>query len=457
MLPEKFTERMKKLLADEYAEFERALTLDAVRGVRVNTLTKDPEAFFEKGKFKLKRLPYIKNGFIVEEADGIGNTPEHHSGQIYVQDPGAMSALSALDIPKGAWVIDLCSAPGGKSSQAAEAIGEEGFLLSNEFVPKRAKICVGNFERLGIRNAMVTSLDTGEFKKYFKACFDLVIVDAPCSGEGMFRKSEEALTEWSEENVIRSAERQREILENASELVKPSGYLLYSTCTYSLEENEMNVDAFLEKHPDFTLEKCKDELVAATKDGVCFEGAKSSLLGYTRRFYPHVSSGEGQFVALMKRADLSVPAQTILYKDASKDPSRDEISAIKNFFKENLTKEPRGKIRKLGENLVLISHACPVIPKSIFSAGVLLGEIRKGVFHPSHQFFSAYGELFKTKITLNEDDVRLTQYLRGEEIKAAEEGTRGYAAVFFEETALGGGKLVEGKLKNHYPKGLRLK
>ena len=154
---------------------------------------------------------------------------------------------------------------------------------------------------------------------------------------------------------------------------------------------------------------------------------------------------------------MSLNKQTILYKDASKDPSRDEISAIKNFFKENLTEEPRGKIRKLGENLVLISHACPVIPKSVFSAGVLLGEIRKGVFHPSHQFFSAYGELFKTKITLNEDDVRLTQYLRGEEIKTAEEGTRGYAAVFFEETALGGGKLVEGKLKNHYPKGLRLK
>lgn len=457
MLPEKFQERMKELLGDEYRDFLRAMDEGAVRGLRVNLLKANPCKLISRKTLSLSEIPYCDNAFYESASDKIGTSPEHHSGEIYVQDPGAIAPLSALTIERGWRVIDLCAAPGGKSGQAAERIGDDGFLLSNEYVPKRAKILVGNFERLGVKNAMVTSLDTAEFKKYFNEHFDLVILDAPCSGEGMFRKNPEAISEWSEENVKISAERQRQILENAVPLVKCGGYLVYSTCTFSLEENEMQIDAFLNRHPYFKLIKCRDELVRASDDGIQFEGATEKNLSYTRRFYPHKSRGEGQFVALMQKEGAHNPKkQTILYKDSSREPSREESCAIYEFFRENLVKAPSGAVRKCGENLILISHGHPLLPKSVFSAGVLIGEVKKGVLHPAHQFFSCYGELFKRKLSLKCSDTRLYAYLRGEEIDAPELSGKGYTAVFYESAALGGGKLSDGRLKNHYPKGLRI-
>ena len=239
MLPEKFKERMRRLLGDEYDRFETALTEgEAVRGVRINRLKTDADGFFAHSALKVRKTEYAPDGYVLTENIAVGMLPEHHSGMIYMQDPGAMASLSSVDIPRGAYVIDLCAAPGGKSGQAAAMIGEDGFLFANEYVPKRAKITVSNFERLGIKNAMVSSLDTAELKKMFRDYFDFVIADVPCSGEGMFRKSEEALTEWSEENVLNCAERQRAILENAATLVKCGGHIIYSTCTYSPEENE---------------------------------------------------------------------------------------------------------------------------------------------------------------------------------------------------------------------------
>ncbi|MBQ7333232.1 MAG: methyltransferase domain-containing protein [Clostridia bacterium] len=457
MLPQKFTERMKSLLGEEYQEFLKAMEEPAVRGLRVNLIKSTPDALLSRNTLTLSKIPYCDNAFFEDGEEKIGVTPEHHSGEIYVQDPGAIAPLSALEIKPGWRVLDLCAAPGGKSSQAAERIGDGGFLLSNEYVPKRAKILVSNFERLGTKNAMVTSLDTKEFKKYFDSHFDLVILDAPCSGEGMFRKNPEAISEWSEENVLLSAKRQKEILENAAPLVKTGGYLLYSTCTFSLEENEMQIDAFLKSHPDFTLKPCRDELVFATSDGISFDGAYTDTLHLARRFYPHKSRGEGQFTALMqKTGEDNEKKQTILYKDASREPSREESLAVSAFFRENLEKEPLGCVRKYGENLVLISHGHPLLPKSVFSAGVLIGEVKKNVLHPAHQFFSCYGSLFKRKLSLKTGDARLTKYLFGEEIDAPEISGKGYVAVLYENVTLGGGKLSDGKLKNHYPKGLRL-
>lgn len=455
MLKEKFLARMKTLLGKEYESFEEALKKPPVKAIRINTLKADRDTFLENCDFDLKPLPFTDVGFLIANTDGIGHTPEHCSGQIYVQDPGAMSAVSAVDIKEGWWVLDLCAAPGGKSSQAAAKIGSRGFLLSNEYVAKRAKICVSNFERLGIKNAMVTSLDTGEFKKYFNGAFDLVIADAPCSGEGMFRKSNEAIDEWSEENVALCSKRQAEILNNAAPLVKPGGYLLYSTCTYSLEENEMAVDKFLVENPNFKLVEVNDALRRVTRDGISYPGSHSADLSLTRRYYPHVFPGEGQFVALMQRCDNEPISKTILYKDTTKEPSRDEKFAIEDFFKKSLMARPDGKLCKVGENLVLISHGCPPLPKSVFSAGVLLGEVRKGFLHPSHQFFSAFGNLFKNRIEISDDTEKLAKYLAGEEIDW-DSAERGFCAVFYKGSTLGGGKLADGKLKNYYPKGLRI-
>ena len=453
MLNEAFKERMQNLLGEEYDKFIEALENgEPIKGLRVNTIKSSCEHFLSVSDFSLEKLPYLDEGFILLDKESVGESPEHHAGMIYMQDPGAMATLCALDIKEGAWVIDLCSAPGGKSSQAAAKIGKSGFILSNEYVPKRAKITVSNFERLGITNAIVTSLDTKEFKKLFCACFDLVIADVPCSGEGMFRKSDAAIEQWSEANVLACAERQREILENAAGLVKPGGYILYSTCTYSTEENEEVILDFISKHSDYEIYSVKEELEKKTKNGLPFNGEDE--LKKTRRFYPHVSKGEGQFIALLKRKEDIGDMPTILYKDSAKAPTREESAILEKFFKENLISRPEGRAVKAGENLVLISHDCPLPQRSVFSAGVLIGEIRSGMLFPSHQFFSAYGKLFKRIENLTKNDERTKKYLRGEVIDG--EMKNGWCLVCVDGLPLGLGKAVNGSVKNHLPKGLRM-
>ena len=456
MLPEAFKSRMKNLLGDEYDAFISELERGSeVKGVRINPVKCDPRKFREAWEGELTPIPYFDLGFIPDRTVGLGSTAAHHAGMIYVQDPGAMAALSALDIEEGWWVLDMCASPGGKATQAAAAIGKEGFLFANEFVPKRAKTIVSNIERLGIPNAVVTSLDTRELPKMFSEVFDLVICDAPCSGEGMFRKSCPAIEEWSEENVAECAERQMSILKNAPALVKEGGYLIYSTCTYSVEENEAAVDAFLAENPEFTLVPVKDALRENTADGIVFEGAKSPDLHLTRRFYPHRSRGEGQFVALMKKSESSGKKQGILYKNAGKSPSREENEIVRKFFSENFATTPNTAIVKHQDKLVLISSDVQIPERSVFSAGVLLGEIRKGILHPHHQLFSAYGALMKRRESLALFDPRLAAYIRGEEIEARDFSDGGYCAVMLGDTPIGGGKASGGVIKNHYPKGLR--
>lgn len=452
MLNEKFKERMSALLGKEYDAFITALEdEDAVRAFRINRLKAENVTL----PYEITPIPYESDGYILSDGDGIGNTPEHHAGMIYVQDPGAMAALSALEIKEGWRIADLCAAPGGKSTQAASRLSGTGFLLSNEYVPKRAKILVGNFERLGIRNAVVTSLDTSVLSDMYEGYFDLVIVDAPCSGEGMFRKSSEALAEWSEENVMACHKRQTEILRNARSLVRGGGYLLYSTCTYSLLENEMTVDEFLSENPDFTLTPVREELISATADGISFDGCRCENMRYTRRFYPHLSRGEGQFVALMRReSDIH---ERCGFKDASLPLKKEEERIVMKFLSDTLIAIPEGRIRKVGDNIVLISHNEPIPQRSVFSSGVLIGRIEKGLLFPEHQFFSAYGTMFKNKLNLTRGDGRTEKYLRGEEIDATGLDGTGYAAILYEGAPLGGGKASGGRIKNHYPKGLRLK
>ena len=454
MLPEGFLKRAEALLGEEYADFIGSLEGEAVRGLRANLIKTNTATVSRLFGDALTPIPYRLNGFIIDGEVRIGRTPEHHSGMIYVQDPGAMAALCATEIKPDFKVLDVCAAPGGKSSQAAELLGKGGFLLSNEYVPKRAKIVVGNFERLGVRNAVVTSLDSSELGEMFDGYFDLVIVDAPCSGEGMFRKSEEALNEWSEENVLACAERQKEILENVAGTVRAGGRLLYSTCTYSIEENEGVVSHFLKGHPEYRLIKVRDELSAATRNGIRAEGIDCEGIELCRRFYPHVSRGEGQFVALLEREN-DGKKQTILYKDGTKPLNKRERELAEGLLGDLLVEMPEGRLAKYGENIVLISHGVPIPPKSVFMSGVLVGELSGNMIKPSHQLFSAYGHLFKRRVELSRGDKRADEYLSGLEISAEVEN--GFCAVLFEGAALGGGKASGGRVKNHYPKGLRNK
>ena len=214
---------------------------------------------------------------------------------------------------------------------------------------------------------------------------------------------------------------------------------------------------FLSEHTDFRLCKVNDALLESTRDGVDITNGLCAPLSLTRRFYPHVSNGEGQFVALLQRDENVDIKQTILYKDSSKEPTRDEKTAIDRFIKENLTQAPAGKIRKVGDNLVILTHGCPIPEKSVFSSGVLLGTVEKGLLFPSHHFFKVFGGLFIRQENLTLDDERTHRYLRGEEIEAKQIQSGGWCAVLYEGTALGGGKASGGRIKNHYPKGLRIK
>ena len=454
MLPEKFVEKMKKLLGEEYPDFEAALeNEDAVRGLRINTLKCTCESFLKESDLPLSRVSYTDTGFILNSSEQVGRLAEHHSGRIYMQDPGAMAPISAVDIPSGSKVVDLCAAPGGKSGQAAAMIGEDGFLLSNEFVAKRAKILVSNFERLGIRNAIVTSMDTGELLELFNEYFDYAIVDAPCSGEGMFRKNDLASEEWSEENVILSAKRQKEILANAARLVREGGYIIYSTCTYAPEENEMIIDDFLSSHPGFSPVPAPQKIIDVTSAAIT-ENTNQNNTEHCRRFYPHISSGEGQFLAIIRKN--SSDMTTKVCKDASKPLSKQDMAIVTDFLKTTLKSIPDARIARVGENVVLLPSSIPAVPShSVFMAGVLLGEIQKGRLIPSHQFFSAYGDLFKLQIELSQFPDKLDAYLSGEEIASPEKTENGYCAVTYKGSSLGGGKISSGKIKNHYPKGLR--
>ena len=453
MLPEKFTERMMKLLGEDFPAFLSALEENAVRGLRINTLKCERESFLDKNILPISPLSYTDTGFILDSEEQVGRLAEHHSGRIYMQDPGAMAPLSAIEIPRGARVIDLCAAPGGKSGQAAAMIGDGGFILSNEYVPKRAKILVSNFERLGIKNAIVTSMDTAKLCELYSDFFDFAIVDAPCSGEGMFRKNDVAAEEWSEENVKVSSERQREILNNAARLVRGGGYIIYSTCTYSSEENEKTVDEFLSSHPDFSPVPLPEKIIGATAPAIC-DGVNWENVKYARRFYPHISKGEGQFLALIQKNTADLPS--LLYKNAEKPLSKSESEVVRKFLNDTLSEDLDVRICKSGDNILLLPPSLPSLPPhSVFMAGVLLGEIQKGRIIPSHQFFSAYGSVFRTRVDLSDGDGRLEAYLEGEEIAAPKNTDDGYCVITYKGSSLGGGKISGGKIKNHYPKGLR--
>ena len=257
MLPQAFLNRMESMLGEEYPAFLESYEKEKYQALRLNSIKGDIAQMKDKVPFQLQPVAWAKDGFYYEKDDAPGKYPLHEAGVYYIQEPSAMAPAAYLtrQMADGAGerILDLCAAPGGKSTQIAATMEGRGTLISNEIHPARAKILSQNIERMGIRNAVVTNEDSGRLTKYFLAFFDGIIVDAPCSGEGMFRKDEAAVTEWSPENVHRCAGRQQEILENAATMLKPGGRLVYSTCTFAPEEDEQAIGRFLEAHPEFTL------------------------------------------------------------------------------------------------------------------------------------------------------------------------------------------------------------
>jgi len=447
-LPAAFAERMQRLLGqEEYARYEASFQQEAVRAFRVNTQKISVEDFTAVSPFSGEQIPYVDTGFYLNY-DKVGNHPFHHAGMIYVQDPGAMATAECLDIEPDWWVLDLCAAPGGKSSQLRNKLGENGVLVSNEIVPSRCKILTGNMERLGFLNTATTCLDPARVAQLFPETFDMIMVDAPCSGEGMFRKDDTAIHEWSVDNVLHCARRQKGILEQAAAALRPGGYMVYATCTFSLEENEMVVDDFLRNHPDFELVPVRDEVRRYTDDGICFAGSTCQNLHHARRFYPHKSRGEGQFMAVLHDTRPNLPRVSPAQKPAVKlDP------VVSDFLKDTLAEYDAERVAMYNGNPVYAAPELLLDKKVAFSCGVTIGEIRKNYIQPHHQFFMAMGGQFKRRIELAPDSPELDRYLHGEEI--AVECDNGWAVVTTCGCTVGGVKVTGGRAKNHYPKGLR--
>lgn len=448
-LPFEFAERMKNLLGDEYDDFVESLRAEPVRGFRVNTDKISLEEFSKIDVFGAEKIPYVENGFYLD-AEKVGNHPYHHAGMIYVQDPAAMAPAECIEIEPDWKILDMCAAPGGKSTQLKNKLGENGVLVSNEIISSRCRILTGNIERLGLKNTVTTCMDTKKLARLFPATFDMIMVDAPCSGEGMFRKEEIAIDEWSVENVEKCAVRQAEILENASVLLKNGGYIVYSTCTFSLEENEMAVDEFLKNHSEFEIVPVTKRVEENSCDGVFFEGCSCENIRYARRFYPHRNRGEGQFAVVLHNTEPSVDFR---FKNSNKNGKTD--ASVFAFLDDVLDCYDKNNVIMYNGNPVYFTPDFSVEKGTAFSCGITIGEMKKSHIQPHHQFFMAMGKDFKRKINFSADSQELKKYLHGEEIDVDCEN--GWAVITVENCTVGGVKVSNGKAKNHYPKGLRTK
>lgn len=450
-LPLEYQKRMQQLLGDEYNDYLKALGKPSVKAFRVNTEKISVADFKKIDIFSIEKIPYSENGFYLD-FDRIGNHPYHHAGMIYVQEPAAMAPAECIDINPDWKILDMCAAPGGKSTQLKNKLGENGILVSNEIIPSRCKILTGNIERLGLKNTVTTCMDSKKIPETFPHTFDLIMVDAPCSGEGMFRKDENAISQWSIENVNLCAKRQIEILQNAVKSLKPNGYIIYATCTFSLEENEKVIDSFLLSHPEFEIIPVNENVQKSTSDGVLFDGCHSKNLNFARRFYPHKHSGEGQFMALLHNTE---PTLSESYKNNSIRNISKIDKIVYDFLDDVLTDYNKEKVIMYNNNPVYFTPDFEVEKGIAFSCGITIGELRKNYILPHHQLFMGLGKNFKRKIELSANSNDIIKYLHGEEIKVGCEN--GWAVVTVEGCTLGGVKVVSGIAKNHYPKGLRIK
>lgn len=433
-LPTDFLNEMKDLRGNDYDSFLSSYQTQSVRGYRINTAK---PCDYPLEQFASGEIDYAKNCFYLKD-ETLGSSAFHHAGAVYIQEPSAMIPALVLNPHKGSRVLDLCASPGGKTGQLSALIGDEGVLVSNEINPSRNKTLVGNVERLGLRNTVVTMLDSKSLSKMAYGWFDYVLVDAPCSGEGMFRKNPEAIAEWSLSKSISLSDLQKEIITEGAKCVRTGGILVYSTCTFSVRENEEVVQ--------YLLDKGEFRLLPIPSQFPVDKGLDVDRL--SGRLYPDKMRGEGHFVALLQRINSVEESNN---KMPSRALNRKENEVV-NQFLSNLNVGVNSYMHN--NSIVIPPHIIPPITKQITAAGVKVGEIDKRLI-PHHQFFSAYGACFKHKMDFRSDNDDLKRYLRGEEIETTLPD--GWAVVTIYGCPIGGVKVSSGRAKNHYPKGLRTK
>lgn len=463
-LPESFLHKIRALLGEDYSNFINTYDKPASRGLRINSLKVNPREWASNPPFAIRPIPWIKEGFYYDPAARPGKHPYHAAGLYYIQEPSAMAVVEALHPQAGERVLDVAAAPGGKATQIAVHMRHQGLLIANEVHSMRAKILSENIERLGITNAIVTNEEVSRLAERFPQYFDRILLDAPCSGEGMFRKDEDARVEWSPAAVHACSIRQDQLLELASQMLKPGGKLVYSTCTFSPEENEHVIEKFLQKHPDWHLLPVPN--YAGYQNGN--EGwslSNDRELAKTVRLWPHHIEGEGHFIALLQKEEqeshtTSVRASSKT-KTAKKDTAlREAIRYWTAFANEYLTlawNVPHDRYVLFGTQLYLLPDSAPSLDSlKVLRAGLHLGEWKKGRFEPSHALALALTEsdfIYTTRYTAGHVDI--DAYLRGDTI-SVDTDLRGWTVVLIDGHPLGWGKAIQGTLKNHYPKGLRL-
>ncbi len=442
MLPREYTDRMKELLSGEADAFFSEYEKEPHKALFVNSRKQSTDVFLVRNPWGIRRedaVPFSPDGFYIKDGTVSGNDPYHMSGVFYLQEPSAMAPVSALGVGPEDRVLDLCAAPGGKSVQIASYLTGSGFLVSNEIVKDRAKILSGNMERMGIGNVLVLQESPQSLQERFAGFFTRILVDAPCSGEGMFRKNPEAVREWSPENVRMCAERQREILSCAYRMLTPGGDLVYSTCTFEPCENEENAAWFENSYPDLKLVR-------------------------SERLMMHRIRGEGHFYALfhkegtLRYGSVTPPCGAIRLKKITDYPSFGEFSKeyLTGTFGDSVRKE--GGFLTFGEELYLARKDFPDLTGlKVLRPGLHLGTLKKNYFVPSHALaLFLHPEEFRNVTALTREDA--VRYLKGETlmIPSGEEPSPGYHLLCLDGYPLGFGKVNNHMIKNHYPKGLRI-
>ncbi len=468
-LPEDYVTRMKEMLGADFGAFMDSYAGESAYGLRYNPLKAEREHFERiAAPYLQERIPWAAEGYACLREKHPGKQILHEAGAYYIQEPSAMSAAELLgDAPghglSGAWegwrILDLCAAPGGKTTQIAGKLGGNGLLVANEYVSSRARILSQNVERFGVRNCVVLNEDPARLAGQFPCFFHRILVDAPCSGEGMFRKDEAARAEWSAERVGQCAARQLGILEHADKMLMPGGRMVYSTCTFSPAENEGVIACFLQKHPDYELirpELCGGMDCGRPEWAAEYAGCDITPLHVERcvRLWPHKLKGEGHFAAILQKKG-AAERDAAAYRRVQPVRDKEIVSLWERFACENLNVKLSGVLVAFGTNLYLTPESMRDLNGlKVERAGLHLGECKKNRFEPSHALALALKpQDGKCGYALSGDEAE--RYLRGETLTRSG-ALQGWTLLSYEGYTFGWGKAGGNQIKNHYPKGLRI-
>ena len=455
-LPIIFKEKMKNLLGSEYEDYRKSYEYSYKNGLRINTGKISVEAFLKINPFHLTPIPWIENGFYYEEQDMPSKHPYYFAGLYYLQEPSAMTPANRLPVKAGEYVLDLCAAPGGKATELGAKLQQKGLLVANDISSSRAKGLLKNIVLFGIGNSLIVSEEPQKLEQYFTGFFDKILIDAPCSGEGMFRKDSSMIKSWEENGPDYYQKLQKEIVTSALEMLKPGGMLLYSTCTFSREEDEEVIAYLLSLDTD--LEMIEIEPYSGFSKPI-LEGTEKQGMAHCVRIWPHKMEGEGHFLGLLKKkGTLSLQKEKSEKQKMQKENALPE--SLLGFLENTTEKIPLENIQIIKEQVYLLPDGLPTLKGlRILRTGLHLGEIKKKRFEPS-QAFALYltEDNYKYTVNIPLGDQRVIKYLKGETLDIEQltiDSQGSWQLILVAGYPLGWAKLVNDTLRNKYYAGWR--